>query len=285
MELASFGVGRSRSARSGSVAASAFATPLSADAFEYSLVMELAMRSASRAAARSGSVAASASATSLSADAFEDSLVMELAMRSARSGSVAASASAMSLSADAFEDSSVMELAMRSARSGSVAASAFAMPLSADAFQYSSVMELAMRSARSGVGGGCQRRRDAAQRQCLRELVGDGVGDAFGVGRSRAARSGSVAASASATPLSADAFDGLVGDGVGDAFGAVRGRWLPAPARRRSAPDAFEDSLVMELAMRSARSGSVAASAFATSLSADAFEDSLVMELAMRSAR
>ena len=73
-----------RSARSGSVAASAFATLLSADAFQYSSVMELAMRSA-----RSGSVAASASATPLSADAFEYSSVMELAMRSARSGSVA----------------------------------------------------------------------------------------------------------------------------------------------------------------------------------------------------
>ena len=79
--------------------------------------MELAMRSASvkSRAARSGSVAASASATPLSADAFADSSVMELAMRSARSGSVAASASATPLSADAFQDSSVMELAMRSA--------------------------------------------------------------------------------------------------------------------------------------------------------------------------
>ena len=77
---------------------------LSADAFQYSSVMEWAMRSASvsRRAAWSGSVAASAFATPLSADAFQDSSVMELAMRSARSGSVAASAFATSLSADAF---------------------------------------------------------------------------------------------------------------------------------------------------------------------------------------
>jgi hypothetical protein len=39
----------------------------------------------------------------------------------------------------------------------------------------------------------------------------------------------------------------------------------------------------MDLAMRSARRGSVAASAFATAVSADALQDSLVMELAMRS--
>jgi hypothetical protein len=38
----------------------------------------------------------------------------------------------------------------------------------------------------------------------------------------------------------------------------------------------------MELAMRSARSGSVTASASATPVSAHAFEDSPVMELAMR---
>ena len=69
----------------------------------------------------------------------------------------------------------------RAARSGSVAASALAMPLSADAFEDSSVMELAMRSARSG-SVAASASRDAAQRRCLRGLVGDGVGDAFGVG-------------------------------------------------------------------------------------------------------
>ena len=53
---------------------------------------------------RSGSVAASTCAMPLSADTFQDSLVMELAMRSARSGSVAAGACAMSLSARAFAD-------------------------------------------------------------------------------------------------------------------------------------------------------------------------------------
>ena len=66
--------------------------------------------------------------------------------------------------------------------------------------------------------------------------------------RSRAARSGSVAASACAMPPSAHA---------------------------------FEDPAVMELAMSSARSGSVAASACAMPLSARAFQDPAVMELAM----
>ena len=56
-----------------------------------------------------------------------------------------------------------------------------------------------------------------------------------------------------------------------------------AAATSRSAR-AFWDSPVMELAMRSARSGSVAATAAATPCSADAFSYSLVMELAMRSA-
>jgi hypothetical protein len=53
-------------------AASALATSLSADAFEDLLVMELAMRSASARsrAARPGSVAATTFATPLSADAF-----------------------------------------------------------------------------------------------------------------------------------------------------------------------------------------------------------------------
>ena len=90
-------------------------------------------------------------------------------------------------------------------------ASAFATPLSAEAFQFSSVMELAMRSASV---------------------------------RSQAARSGSVAARASATLLSAEAFCVLVGDGVGDAFGAVRSRAARSGSvaasaysrRRRSAP-------------------------------------------------
>lgn len=49
--------------------------PLSAETFQYPSVMELAMRSA-----RSGSVAARASATLLSADAFQELLVMELTM-------------------------------------------------------------------------------------------------------------------------------------------------------------------------------------------------------------
>ena len=73
----------------------------------------------------------------LSAPAFQYSSVMELAMRSARSGSVAVSALATSISADAFESTRMMELAVRSAslrrraaRSGSVAASAW-RPLSA----------------------------------------------------------------------------------------------------------------------------------------------------------
>ena len=48
------------------VAVSTFATELSAEAFLVSSVMDLAMRSA-----RSGSVTASASATSLSAEALE----------------------------------------------------------------------------------------------------------------------------------------------------------------------------------------------------------------------
>ena len=65
--------------------------------------------------ARPGSVAATAAATPISACAFADSSVMELAMRSARPGPVAATAAATPISACAFADSSVMELAMRSA--------------------------------------------------------------------------------------------------------------------------------------------------------------------------
>ena len=71
-----------------------------------------------RRSARSGSVAASAPAMSASAKAFRQSSVMDWAMRSARSGSVAASASAMLASALAFQSSSVMDWAMRSARRG-----------------------------------------------------------------------------------------------------------------------------------------------------------------------
>ena len=140
--------------------------------------------------ARSGSVAASVAEMPLSADAFEDSSRMELAMRSARSGSVAASVAAMPLSADAFETLG-MELAMRSARSGSVAASAFAMPLSADALKDSSVMELGdafgvSEEPGGAVGvGGCQRFRDVAQRPYLEELVGDGAGRCVRRGRGR----------------------------------------------------------------------------------------------------
>ena len=110
----------------------------------------------------------------------------------------------------------------------------------------------------------------------------------------RSARSGSVAARAPATRVSADALEyllvmelgdavrrgrgrwlpaprdsdqrrclrGLVGDGVGDVFGAVGVGGRPRPRDPVSA-DAFEDSSVMESAMRSARSGSVAASASA----------------------
>ena len=99
------------------VAASAFATSLSARTFQCPSVMELAMCSASarRRAARPGSVAASAFATPLSARTFQSPSVMELAMCSARSGSVAADALTMSLCAAAFPDQWVMELAMRSA--------------------------------------------------------------------------------------------------------------------------------------------------------------------------
>ena len=121
---------------------------------------------------------------------------------------------------------------MRSARSGSVAAIAFATPLSADAFR---LVGDGVGDALGAVGvGGGQRLATLAQRRCLLVLVGDGAGDALGVAGG-VSRLGSVAASALATPLSADA---------------------------------FEDSSVMELAMRSAsvrrraaRSGSVAASA------------------------
>src|SRR5690242_16263241 len=55
-------------------------------------------------------------------------------------------------------------------------------------------------------------------------------------------------------------------------------------AATAASADAFVVSSVMELAMCSARSGSVAASAAATAASADAFIVSLVMELAMCSA-
>ena len=79
--------------------------------------MDWAMRSA-----RSGSVAASASAMLASALAFEESSVMDWAMRSAsamsraaRSGSVAAGAPAVSASALAFKGSSAMDWAVRSA--------------------------------------------------------------------------------------------------------------------------------------------------------------------------
>ena len=144
-----------RSARPGSVAATACATPLSADAFGDSSVMELAMRSASARsrAARSGSVAASAFATlaqrrclpGLVGDGVGDAF-------GRGRGRWQPAPAATPLSADAFRYSSVMELAMRSAsvraaRSGSVAATAVATPLSAYAFPHLSVMELAMRSA------------------------------------------------------------------------------------------------------------------------------------------
>ena len=59
-----------------------------------------------------------------------------------------------------------------------------------------------------------------AQRPCLRGLVGERVGDASGT-RSWAARSGSVAATPAATPLSADAFSVPDGEGVGDALGVA----------------------------------------------------------------
>ena len=60
--------------------------------------MDWAVRSA-----RSGSVAASAPAMLASAMAFQESSVMDWAVRSARSGSVAASAPAMLASALAFQ--------------------------------------------------------------------------------------------------------------------------------------------------------------------------------------
>src|SRR5215475_4494139 len=79
--------------------------------------------------------AASVFAMPFSASAFQYSSVMVWAMVSARSGSVAASVFAMPFSASAFQRSSVMVWAMVSARSGSVAASVFAMRLSAPAFR------------------------------------------------------------------------------------------------------------------------------------------------------
>jgi hypothetical protein len=117
--------------------------PLSADAFADSMVMELAMRSA-----RSGSVAASAFAMPLSADAFADDACADAfadACADARADG------AWKLGADAVQDLKMMRLAMCSARSGSVVASASATPLSAHTFQEDlSVRELTMRSARSG---------------------------------------------------------------------------------------------------------------------------------------
>ena len=62
--------------------------------------------------------------------------------------------------------------------------------------------------------GGCQHHRDAAQRYCLQNLVGDGVGDAFGaVGVGSRQRHRDLAQRICLVIL--------VGDGVGDAFGAV----------------------------------------------------------------
>ena len=66
---------------------------------------------------------------------------------------------------------------------------------------------------------------------------------------------------------------GVAGDGLGDAFRAVRVGGCQCPAMRASA-QAFEESSVMDWAMRSARSGSVAASAPATMASALAFQSS-----------
>ena len=139
-----------RSARSGSVAASASAMPLSAAAFEDSSVMELAMRSASvkSRAARSGSVAASASATPLSADAFAglvgdgvgDAFGAVGVGGGQRLRDAAQRRCLRGLVGDGVGDAFGVG---ERARSGS-AASAFAMPLSADAFVDSSVMELAM---------------------------------------------------------------------------------------------------------------------------------------------
>ena len=106
------------------------------EAFRSSSVMDWARRSA-----RPGSVAASAPATWRARWPSGSRSVMDWARRSARSGSVAASAPAMSASAQAFRSSSVMDWAMRSAsamsraRSGSVAASAPAMLASALAFR------------------------------------------------------------------------------------------------------------------------------------------------------
>jgi hypothetical protein len=53
----------------------------------------------------------------------------------------------------------------------------------------------------------------------------------------------------------------------------------------RASALAFAESLVMDWAVRSARSGSVAASASAMRASALAFAESLVMDRAVRSAR
>ena len=78
-------------------------------------------------------------------------------------------------------------------------------------------MELAMRSARSGSVAASAIATPPAP--VLRNSSVMELAMRSASARSRAARSGSVTASASATPLSADAFSALVGDGVGDAFG------------------------------------------------------------------
>ena len=183
---------------------------------------------------------------------------MDWAMRSARSGSVAASASAMPASALAFEDSSVMDWAMRSARSGSVAASAPAMSASALAFESSSGDGLgdAFRAVRVG---GCQCPRDVGERAGLSRVssVMDWAMRSASA-MSRAARSGSVAASAPAMAASALAFEPSSGDGLGDAFRAVRvgGRQCARDVGERSC---LQDLSVMDWAMRSASAMSRAA--------------------------
>ena len=179
-----------------------------------------------RRSARSGSVAASAPATSASAKAFRPSSVMDWARRSARSGSVAASAFATMASAtglpvvvgDGLDDT--FRVGEEPGAAGSVAASAFATAASAMAFPSSSVMDWAIRSAsarsraRSWVGG-CQCPRDVGERDGLQAVVGDGLGECVPRGpgrwlpvppRCRRARG----------------LQAVVGDGLGEAFRAVR---------------------------------------------------------------
>ena len=167
---------RSRAARSGSVAASASAMPLSAHAFLYSSVMELAMRVG----------AVGVGGCHRLRDAAQRRCLPVLVGDGVGDAFGAVGVGGCQRLRDAAQRRclpvlAVMELAMRSARSGSVAASRLR-----DAAQRRCLLVLVgdgVGDAFGAVGvGGCQRLRDAAQRQCLPVLAGDRVGDAFGVG-------------------------------------------------------------------------------------------------------